>query len=65
MTPPLTSTTGWAPIPVDIDAAARDAYEMFVAHNTHSRPWPDLAEVTRESWRRVARGVLAHAGARS
>jgi hypothetical protein len=44
----------------DLEAAGRDAYEMFVAHNTRPRPWADIAEVARDRWRCVARRVLEH-----
>ncbi len=47
-------------ITLDVEAAAEDAFDMFVAHRTRPPRWDTLSEPAKESWRRVARRLLQH-----
>lgn len=47
-------------VTIDLEQAAQDAYEQFVAHNTRPIPWADLSDLAQETWRRIASRTLSH-----
>ena len=44
----------------DVDAAAKDAFDMFVAHRSRLPRWDALNEPTKDTWRRIALRTLGH-----
>jgi phage terminase small subunit len=45
---------------VDVEKAGRAAYEQFTGHNVAPKPWEQLPEGAKDSWRRIAQTVLEY-----
>jgi hypothetical protein len=47
-------------VKVNVEPAAKVAYEAFMAANPQPRPWAALTDQSKKTWYRVAAAVLSH-----